>query len=122
MIQSGRYGMSKKDSPVQQDCVACVSARKERESYKGKLTNSSEEPTIHKGIFDPVASRSHERNQYFLTVTTMPHRCTEVHLVMNRDEAPQHCFIYIHYLDRNMVLKVKRVHRGNAPEFLRVKK
>lgn len=48
--------MIKKDCPIQTDCVVCVNEKQRRESYRGELANSSEEPTIHVNIYGPMAS------------------------------------------------------------------
>lgn len=63
--------MNMKEGPVEQECVVCVNKKQAKESYKAKLTNSSEEPIIHMDICGSMASRSHGGNWYFLTMNTV---------------------------------------------------
>lgn len=121
MITDGRYGM-KRSKPQNVDCPTCTQTRQTKPPAIGKLIDDAQDITLYMDICGPFQKETYCGKQYFMTMTTTPHRYTNVQLMRTRDEAVQNCYDFIAWLDRNAKESVERVHTDNAKKFIEMKK
>lgn len=74
--------------------------------------------TIYEYICDPVQAENLEEKRHLLKMKTTSRRYLNVQLLKYWHETVQHVHNFIATVDRNCRLTVKRVHIGNAKEFL----